>query len=294
MRRLLAGDDEGYYADYRGTTADIATELERGWLFTGQTSQFWDGPRGTDPEGITPPHFCFCIQNHDQVGNRAFGDRLHQDDDVSLEAYRAASTLLLVAAQTPMLFMGQEWAASTPFLFFSDHDEDLGRRVTEGRRDEFKAWSAFNDEAARDRIPDPQALETFERSRLDWSEREREPHASALRLYQALLRLRRSEPLLRWSEGDTQRATALDDDTIELHRERGDDAIVLVARLRGEGEVEVQPPEALEAGTWRVLLTTEDEGFASDAVAIATDYEEGSLRLRFARPGAVLLRAAST
>lgn len=126
-----------------------------------------------------------CLQNHDQIGNRAFGDRLNPAID--LAAFRAASALLLTAPATPLLFMGQEWAATTPFLYFTDHEEDLGKLVTEGRRQEFRHFLAFVDPEARERIPDPQAVSTFEASRLDWSEPERAPHASILRLYQALL-----------------------------------------------------------------------------------------------------------
>src|SRR5690606_11228765 len=110
--------------------------------------------------------------------------------------------LLLCGAQTPMLFMGQEWAASTPFQFFTDHHEELGRLVTEGRRQEFQAWPGFSG----DDVPDPQAIDTFLRSRLKWDEREAEPHASMLRLYRALLSLRRSEMAFDWSEHAAQHA----------------------------------------------------------------------------------------
>ena len=200
VRRHIAGDDEGYYRDYTGTTADLATTINQGWFYTGQHSIHLDEPRGTDPVGIEPWKFTICLQNHDQVGNRAFGDRLHHQ--VDLAAYRAATALLLTCPQTPLLFMGQEWAASAPFLYFTDHDEDLGKIVTEGRRREFRHFLAFVDPEAREKIPDPQAVSTFETSRLDWSELEREPHASTFRLYRALLGLRRSEPALRANVAD--------------------------------------------------------------------------------------------
>jgi len=203
---------------------------------------------------------------------------------------------------TPMLFMGQEWAAGTPFLFFSDHHEALGRLVTEGRRREFGAWNAFGDTGAAT-IPDPQASETFQASRLRWEEREREPHASVLRLYRALLTLRRQEPALQWAADAKQEAYAPSDApesaSVVLVRRRGDAAFATVCCLRGAGSVDVNlEVRAGLAGPWEVVLTSEDREFAADphpvAITPATTASDaaarGHLRLAFARPGAVLLR----
>ncbi len=135
MRRLLAGDHEGYYADYEDRIEDLATILKQGWLYTGQPSAHFKGTRGTPTDGLEPGRFVFCLQNHDQVGNRAFGERLNRQIDPA--AFRAATVLLLTAPQTPLLFMGQEWGASTPFpLFFTDHESfwRSGRKVTERKR----------------------------------------------------------------------------------------------------------------------------------------------------------------
>jgi maltooligosyltrehalose trehalohydrolase len=185
LRNRIAGDVEAYYENYRDTTiAQIAKTINRGWYFDGTVKPVRKRDLGTDPAGLRPEQFVYCIQNHDQVGNRPLGNRL--TDDVDLAAYRAVSSLLLFLPQTPLLFMGQEWAASTPFLFFTDHNAELGRAVTAGRRDEFKGFKGFSSE-----VPDPQALETFTRSRLDWSERDQEPHAGILRLYKDLLERRK-------------------------------------------------------------------------------------------------------
>ena len=127
LRRLLCGDDDGVYRDFAGTVADLVTTLNRGWLFTGECSIHRGKNRGTDPAGLPLRDFIFCIQNHDRIGNRAFGERLNHQVDAA--TFRAASALLLLAPQTPLLFMGQEWAASSPFLFFTDHEPELGRRV---------------------------------------------------------------------------------------------------------------------------------------------------------------------
>ncbi|MEZ4552592.1 MAG: malto-oligosyltrehalose trehalohydrolase [Dehalococcoidia bacterium] len=284
VRRIVAGDDEGYYQDYRGAAEDLATCLERGWLYMGQHAPYWGEPRGTDPGDLALPHFVHCLQNHDQVGNRPFGDRLTATAD--LAAVRAATAVLLISAATPMLFMGQEWAASAPFQFFTDHNEELGRAVTEGRRSEFRAWAAFRDEATRDRIPDPQSPATFERSKLDWDERHQMPHSSILEWHRRLLRLRRDEQALRWTEYATQRARPVDDDTIVLERRSGDSAMLLVARLRGDATT-LQLPE-LSDGRWTLALTSEDAAFVDDPRPIEVDASTG--RCTFERPGAALFR----
>ena len=165
IRRALTGEKDGYYADYTGTAEAIAETLRKGWFYCGQTSPRKRTPRGTHPAGISPSQFVICIQNHDQIGNRAFGERLNHQIDPAM--YRAASALLLTAAQTPLLFMGQEWAASSPFLYFTDHHPELGALVTEGRRREFRHFTAYTDPNIRTRIPDPQATATFWTSKLN-------------------------------------------------------------------------------------------------------------------------------
>jgi maltooligosyltrehalose trehalohydrolase len=137
--------------------------------------------------------FLFALQNHDQVGNRAHGERLH--DLSTLPGYRAASLLLLFLPATPLLFMGQEWAASAPFLYFTDHAGALGEAVSRGRLQEFGHFSSFR-APSEARIPDPQLETTFLRSKLDWSERGTFEHLRTLDLYRAALELRRRDPVL--------------------------------------------------------------------------------------------------
>jgi maltooligosyltrehalose trehalohydrolase len=295
MRRLLAGDSEGYYRDYSGTTANLAQTIKQGWFHTGDYSVHRRKHIGTDPSGIPPRRFVICLQNHDQVGNRAKGERLHHQ--VPLPAYRAASALLLCAPQTPLLFMGQEWAASTPFLFFTDHHEELGRLVTDGRRQEFKDFAAFSDEAARQTIPDPQTSSTFIRSKLLWPECEQEPHASILRLYQALLRLRRTEPALRAPERDAYSVTALTEDAILLQRCTADEpgctthAIVVVAQLRNAGTVYLGQ-HLLRETQWKVLFTTEEPAFAPQPCPPRIELNDADPHIEFQGPAAVILREA--
>lgn len=295
VRRFLAGDHEGYYRDYTGSIGDLVATLNQGWFYRGQYSLHLGEARGTDPQELAPRSFVFCLQNHDQIGNRAFGDRLHAQID--MPAYCAASTLLLTAPATPLLFMGQEWAATTPFLYFTDHEEDLGKLVTQGRRQEFRHFLAFVDPEARERIPDPQALSTFEASRLDWSESERPPHASILRLYRALLALRRHEPALRSNRRGDTHAIALDDASLALIRRSSEDGggvtLLIVVRLRGAAEICLEDCAGMDIPAYdnlEVVLTTEDPAFAVDPCPVQVEPTRGDLRIRFQRPGAVVLR----
>jgi maltooligosyltrehalose trehalohydrolase len=293
VRRRSAGDHDGYYQDYSGSLRDLAATLRRGWFYCGQRSTYADAPRGTDPAGVSLERMIICLQNHDQIGNRPFGRRLHHQ--VDLQAFRALSALLLFAPETPLLFMGQEWAASTPFLFFTDHNPELGRLVTEGRRREFARFEAFADEGTRARIPDPQALSTFEASRLDWRECTLAPHAGVLELYRALLGLRRTEPALQ--PGSRFEVVELDEHGLVLTR--GDapgQALLLVVWLAEGGTYEHARHGLVIPGTrWSVVLSTDDARFLESADdrtrGLAPEIEPGDpLVVRFRRPAAVILR----
>ncbi|WP_424949321.1 malto-oligosyltrehalose trehalohydrolase [Deinococcus sp.] len=201
VRVTLTGETDGYYGPFSGGAAALAHVITRGWVYEGQTWPLEDRPRGLPADDLDAPSFVYFIQNHDQIGNRAQGDRLHQFPGVSMGAYRAASLLLLTLPMTPLLFQGQEWAASTPFQFFTDHHGELGAAVSEGRRSEFGHFASFEGE-----VPDPQEASTFLASRLDWQEQEQGEHLQTLRLYRSLLALRRSDPVLRESRRDTLEA----------------------------------------------------------------------------------------
>ncbi|HEY5377352.1 MAG TPA: malto-oligosyltrehalose trehalohydrolase [Polyangiaceae bacterium] len=191
---LLTSEHDGYYGAFTGELAELAHVIERGQLFEGQIRTANEKPRGKSSAGVPQQRFVFALQNHDQVGNRASGERLNTL--VGVDAFRAASLLLLFLPATPILFMGQEWACSAPFLYFSDHAGDLGHAVSRGRREEFGHFSAFR-EAESGAIPDPQAETSFLRSKLDWSERRSPEHARTLDLYRRALELRRTDPVLR-------------------------------------------------------------------------------------------------
>ncbi len=262
VRNLIAGDSEAYYSAYVGATAgDLAATLRQNWFYTGQTSPFSGKPRGSDPAGVTPQNVVFCIQNHDQTGNRALGNRL--TDDVDAPTFRAATALLLFAPQLPLLFMGQEYAATTPFLFFSDHEPELGRKVTAGRRKEFEGFASFGGE-----VPDPQDEATFRASKLDWAEADRDAGRRMRALYETLLHLR---------------PTLAGDFTVEAH---GDDALTLT---RGDHAmlVALKPGQELPlpkhaATAWH----TEEARFALGGTAPHID----GGTVHFTTPGALLVR----
>jgi maltooligosyltrehalose trehalohydrolase len=293
LRRGLAGDADGYFADCTGSTEDLAATARLGWFYRGQYAPYFGGPRGTDPAGLPCQRFVFFLQNHDQVGNRALGDRLHHR--IPLAAWRAATAALLLLPETPLLFMGQEWGASTPFQFFTDHDPELGRAVTAGRRQEFSRFVAFADPERRLQIPDPQDPETFRCSRLVWAELEREPHRSLLALYRRLLALRRREPALRASALSAEpMVVAWDEDVLIVRRDAAvARPILALVRLRGWGSVDLRQHLAARLArghVWVELLTTEDPAFAADAAPASVD-PAGPV-VRFARPGSVVFAGA--
>jgi maltooligosyltrehalose trehalohydrolase len=282
VRRCLAGDSDGYFADYDGAASSIAATARQGWFYTGQYAKYFGHHRGTDPAGLPPDRFVFFIQNHDQTGNRAFGERLHHQ--ISPAAWRAASVLLLALPEVPLLFMGQEWAASTPFLYFTNHNPELGRAVTEGRRREFGKFAAFANPAAREKIPDPQAPETFARSKLRWEELSEPPCAASLRLYRKLLHLRGTEPALRWEDGSSFEVRHLDESTVLIVRRRpGVPSVHVLVRLRHAGPATM--PEPL---TGEIALTTEDEDFCDDPRPMGIDWD--NYVVRFQREGAIVFR----
>lgn len=235
LRVTLTGERDGYYEGYQPGVAGIARAIERGWLYEGETPPNQHEPRG-QPLGDLPRRcLVYCIQNHDQIGNRALGERL--SDDLDLDAYCMASMLLLFLPATPMLFMGQEWATRAPFLFFSDHDAELGAAVSRGRREEFKHFAAFSDPERRARIPDPQDVQTFARCKLPWGERSEPAHARVLDLYKALLELRKRDEVL---AADGELSAEAVGDLLRVTRVRGRDERVLLANF---GNVAVELPE---------------------------------------------------
>jgi len=166
LHTAATGEAEGYYEDYQGDTEKLGRALAEGFVFQGEMMRFRGRVRGTPSAHLPTDAFVAFIQNHDQIGNRAFGERLNQIAPVA--AVRAVAAVYLLLPQIPMLFMGEEWNSQQPFAFFCDFHGELADAVRQGRRQEFARFPKFQDPATRERIPDPQSAATFESAKLDW------------------------------------------------------------------------------------------------------------------------------
>jgi len=257
---LLTGDRSGYYADF-GDFADLAKALTQAFVYDGQYSEYRERAHGRPAHGLPGWRFLGYSQNHDQVGNRAKGERLEHLTDVARA--KIAAALTLTAPFLPLLFQGEEWAASTPFQYFTHHeDKELAKLVSEGRKKEFAAFGWDPED-----IPDPQDPSTVENSKLRWDEITESKHAEMLDWYKKLIALRKSRPEL--SDGDlTQVDIDFDEEERWFTMQRG--GVVLLFTLDEEGY-----SAELEEGVELLL--------ASDAAGI----EEGRLTLPGA--GVVLL-----
>ncbi len=266
VRVQMTKEREGYMGFFKGSMEELVKTLREGWLFTGELQK--DGiPRGTRGADIEPEHFVHCISNHDQVGNRAYGERLNQI--ISPAAYRAASALLLTAPYTPMLFMGQEWASSAPFLYFTDHHDELGKGVTEGRRKEFAEFSEFRDSANRALIPDPQSLGSFTASKLNWAELEQQPHLETLQLYRDFLQFRQINLKDRrrghWQvEQASRRAIA-----IRYRHENAGDVLIIVQLVANDSMLKLES-ELLRPAIgrhWELILSSNEPKYGGKRAA---------------------------
>ena len=193
LHTTVTGEDDGYYSDYADAPVRrLGRCLAEGFAYQGEPSRYRGGVRRGEPSGHLPPTaFVSCLQNHDQVGNRAFGDRIAALAEP--EPLRATVAVLLLAPQVPLLFMGEELGSRQPFPFFCDFGPELAAAVTQGRRGEFARFARFADPAAREAIPDPNAAATFESARLDWAAAGSPEQQAWLALYRELLALRRRE-----------------------------------------------------------------------------------------------------
>jgi maltooligosyltrehalose trehalohydrolase len=244
LHAALTGERDGYYADF-GALADLAHALRHAYVYEGRYSVGRGRRHGRPTTGLSGHRFVVFSQNHDHIGNRAQGERTAAL--LSPGRLRIAAALVCLAPFIPLLFQGEEWGASAPFLYFTDHqDASLAQAVREGRRNEFTAfgWNPAD-------VPDPQARVTFERSKLNWSELEQEPHASLYAWYRSLLRLRRETLAL--IDGDMLATrTAYDEAARWLTVARG--PIILACNLADHAQR--VPLPAADADHVRILLSS--------------------------------------
>ena len=255
---VLTGEHAGYYVDF-GSLADLAKALQHVFVYDGRHSVFRRRRHGRLPSGLSGSSFLGYLQTHDQIGNRAKGER--SSHLMSVGRLKIAAALVLTAPFIPMLFQGEEWGATSPFLYFTDHDDpELARNVTEGRRREFAAFGWKPEE-----IPDPQAVETFERSKLIWSEREAEPHAGLLAWHRRLIELRRKIPSL--SDGRLDRVgVSFDENGKWLVVNRG--PVVVACNLN---QVMQRVPVRAEPGSQLFLASEDEVRLSRDAVELPSD-----------------------
>jgi len=258
IHTAVTGERDGYYADYGGLP-DVGEAYRRGFLFDGRYSRYRKRTVGA-PLGDVPGHrLVSCVQNHDQVGNRAAGDRLTTVADAAL--VRVAIVLLCASPTTPMLFMGEEYGETRPFMYFTGHPEpELAEAVRTGRAEEFAAFADF----AGATVPDPQDPATRDASVLDWSTADTPEGRSRRALWTDLLALRRRQPALANGRRDLVEVHEADDDTLMLVRrdERGP-AVLLAVNLSSK-EAAVPPPRL----SWRLLLSSDAPRYGGPGPAV--------------------------
>jgi malto-oligosyltrehalose trehalohydrolase len=232
---LLTDEAGGYYADYADDpAAKLALVLSEGWVYQGERSKYLGAPRGEPSADLPPYAHVLFLQNHDQIGNRAFGERL--TSLASKQALEAAIVLQIMCPQIPLLFMGEETASRTPFLFFTDHHHDLADAVREGRRQEFAGFAEFADPEQRERIPDPNAPETFAASV------PRPESAERFALYQRLIALRLTEIIPRLAGTISLGAKPIGPKAVSACWRMGDGSRLTIITNLGAEAVSVETP----------------------------------------------------
>ena len=298
LHALLTKATRGYFADF-GRPADLAKAITEGFVYDGRRSAFRRKRHGTGSADRPGEQFVVCVQNHDQIANSYWGDRLGAL--VSPAQQKLAAALLLCAPNVPMLFMGQEWGETAPFLYFTSHtDAELARAVREGRRREYSAFVTdetatlpLADEGAdaatvEDDFSDPQAEATFARSKLVWARAAESPHAEILRFYRDLLALRKSMPCLSNCDKNSTRVE-YDEAGDWVVVERGDadgTAALLVCNLSGRPQTVPLSP----GGDWQLALWSEDEKYGGrpGQAAPPVSSGEGATKLELPAWGAAV------
>jgi maltooligosyltrehalose trehalohydrolase len=286
-RVAVTGRHEGYLHDHRGRAQEFISAIKRGFLYQGQHYQWQKQARGSQVTHQPASAFVVFTQNHDQVGNTFYGQRLCQL--TSPGRHRAITALTLLAPQTPLLFMGQEFAASTPFAFFADHGPELAAKVLEGRRAFVAQFASYASPAAQEAILDPADERTFQACKLDFTERQR--HAPVYALYRDLLRLRRDDPVIAAQCRECIDGAVLSERAFVLRwfdAARGDR--LLVVNLADELDFRPGPEPLLappSGSVWRLAWSSDDPCY--DGPGLVNPCQDDGWRL----PGecAVLLRA---
>ena len=267
----LTGHNEAYYSDYRGAPQEFISAAKRGFLYQGQYYSWQRQRRGSWTGGLKPAAFIHFLQNHDQVANFGVGQRAHTVAHPG--AYRAMTALFLLSPQTPLLFQGQEFAASSPFVFFADHNAELASKIIEGRFEFLRQFPSLAHPDMQARLPDPTDPRSFESCRLDLSERE--GHHEAYALHRDLLSLRRNDPVINAPRPGAVDGAVLANDVFVLRffAQDGNDRLLLVnlgvdCSLTPAPEPLLASPAGL---TWRLLWSSEDPRYGGHGAAPTED-----------------------
>jgi maltooligosyltrehalose trehalohydrolase len=283
----LTKRSEAYYTDYLGSPQEMISLVKYGFLYQGQRYSWQEDRRGTSGLGLPGSAFINFLQNHDQVANSARGERIHKL--ASPGALRALTALMLLGPGTPLLFQGQEFAASSPFLYFVDHKPDLAAAVRHGRLEFLSQFPSLALPETQAGVPDPDSLESFERCKLDFQERQR--NAGSYALHRDLLRLRREDPVFRAQGAGSLDGAVLGPEAFVLRffGENAGDRLLLV-NLGRDLPLELVPVPLLAPLTglrWEVLWSSEDPRYGGSGAPPPED-EEG--RWRLAGQSAVVLQ----
>jgi maltooligosyltrehalose trehalohydrolase len=289
-RVALTGRKQAYYTDYLGSPQELISAVKWGYLYQGQRYIWQKKRRGTPTFGLRAANFVNFLENHDQLANSSFGQRVHEM--TSPGRHRALTALLLLAPGTPMLFQGQEFSASSPFLYFADFEGDLARSVRKGRAQFLKQFKNLASPEAQKALSNPSDLETFRRCKLDFSEREK--NASAYALHRDLLNLRRSDPVFRSQRADRMHGAVLSEQAWLLRffgEESGDDRLLLVnlgrdMELKPAPEPLIAPPEGTD---WLIVWSSEYPSYGGSGVLPFNGIEE----VRLSGESALVLKPRS-
>jgi malto-oligosyltrehalose trehalohydrolase len=281
LHHVLTGERDGYYADYvDDSLRRLGRCLSEGFAYQGECSPWRDGAARGEPSAALPPTaFIAFLQNHDQIGNRACGERLHRL--TSIEALRAAVAILLLAPSPPLLFMGEEFAAASPFQFFCDFEPGLATTIVRGRREQLQRFARFGNTQAAIDIPDPAAESTFMRCKLDWPSLSRTPHLQWLAYYRRLLAIRRREIVPLIPDIDADRCSFRIDDDQGLFVNwplAGGRGLALAANLGGRQALDV--PDEVQCG--RILFATpgvDEHGPTMPSWSVRFAIVDGDLRV---------------
>jgi maltooligosyltrehalose trehalohydrolase len=266
-RVAMTGRRDAYFTDYKGTPQELLSAIKYGYLYQGQIYKWQSKRRGTPGLDLPPTAFVNYLQNHDQIANYAHGERLTRH--TSLAELRAMTVLMLLAPQTPMLFMGQEWGATSRFLFFSDMCGELPKLVAEGRKREMSQFPSVGSPETLAALPEPCSEESFSQCKLRWQEVEHEHHQQLIRLHADLLRLRRTDAIFQrvQQRGDLDGAV-LGSWTLAVRffGTKNDDRLLLV-NLDGDEYLDIVPEPLLAAPIgkrWETLLSSEQARYGGN------------------------------